>query len=58
MSNAELIFDGKHGTGESPVWVPEKKALYWVDIPRETSGVGALKSLISRFEVLPFVLAV
>ena len=33
MSSAELIFDGKHGTGESPVWVPEEQALYWVDIP-------------------------
>ena len=33
MPSAELIFDGKHGTGESPVWVPEERALYWVDIP-------------------------
>lgn len=36
MSNAELIFDGKHSTGESPVWVPEEQALYWVDIPAKT----------------------
>ena len=33
MSDAELIFDGKHGTGESPVWVTDEQALYWVDIP-------------------------
>lgn len=33
MSSAELIFDGKQGTGESPVWLPEEQALYWVDIP-------------------------
>ncbi len=35
MPSAELIFDGKHGTGESPVWVPEEQALYWVDIPAQ-----------------------
>ncbi len=33
MSSAELIFDGRQATGESPVWVPEEQALYWVDIP-------------------------
>ena len=35
MSTAELIFDGKNRTGESPVWVPEEQALYWVDIPAQ-----------------------
>jgi sugar lactone lactonase YvrE len=31
--NAELIVDARNAVGESPVWVPEEKALYWVDIP-------------------------
>jgi sugar lactone lactonase YvrE len=35
MPNAELIFDGKHSTGESPVWIAEEQALYWVDIPAQ-----------------------
>lgn len=30
---AELIVDAQNGTGESPVWVCEEQALYWVDIP-------------------------
>ncbi|CAI8784413.1 xylono-1,5-lactonase [Pseudomonas sp. IT-P100] len=30
---AELIVDARNGVGESPVWVPEENALYWVDIP-------------------------
>ncbi len=29
----ELIVDAKNAVGESPVWVPEHNALYWVDIP-------------------------
>ena len=33
MSAAELIFDGKHCTGESPVWVFEEETVHWVDIP-------------------------
>ena len=28
-----LIVDAKNAVGESPVWVPEHNALYWVDIP-------------------------
>lgn len=35
---AELIVDARNAVGESPVWVPEENALYWVDIP-----VGALQ---------------
>ncbi|MCK8659126.1 SMP-30/gluconolactonase/LRE family protein [Pseudomonas umsongensis] len=31
--NAELIVDARNAVGESPVWVPEENALYWVDIP-------------------------
>ena len=30
---AELIVDARNAVGESPVWVPEESALYWVDIP-------------------------
>ncbi|QVW26338.1 SMP-30/gluconolactonase/LRE family protein [Pseudomonas hormoni] len=30
---AELIVDARNGVGESPVWVSEENALYWVDIP-------------------------
>ncbi|MDQ3201109.1 MAG: SMP-30/gluconolactonase/LRE family protein [Pseudomonadota bacterium] len=31
--HAELIVDARNAVGESPVWVPEENALYWVDIP-------------------------
>ncbi|MBY8937552.1 SMP-30/gluconolactonase/LRE family protein [Pseudomonas fluorescens] len=30
---AELIVDARNAVGESPVWVTEENALYWVDIP-------------------------
>ncbi|AZO83159.1 gluconolactonase [Stutzerimonas stutzeri] len=30
---AQLIVDARNAVGESPVWVPEESALYWVDIP-------------------------
>ena len=30
---AELIVDARNAVGESPVWVSEENALYWVDIP-------------------------
>ncbi|MEO8022914.1 SMP-30/gluconolactonase/LRE family protein [Polaromonas sp.] len=30
---AELLVDGRHATGESPVWHAGEQALYWVDIP-------------------------
>lgn len=33
MAAAELIVDAQNAVGESPVWVPEHNALYWVDIP-------------------------
>ncbi|QXI03200.1 SMP-30/gluconolactonase/LRE family protein [Pseudomonas monsensis] len=29
----ELIVDARNAVGESPVWVPQDNALYWVDIP-------------------------
>lgn len=32
-SPAELIFDARNATGESPVWHVGEQALYWVDIP-------------------------
>lgn len=32
--HAELIVDARNAVGESPVWVAEENALYWVDIPR------------------------
>ena len=32
MSTAELIVDARNSVGESPVWHPADKALYWVDI--------------------------
>lgn len=31
--SAELIVDARNATGESPVWLPQEQALYWVDIP-------------------------
>ena len=33
---AELVFDARNGTGESPVWHGAEQALYWVDIPART----------------------
>jgi len=41
----ELIVDARNAVGESPVWVPEENALYWVDIPagglqRWSAGTG------------------
>jgi sugar lactone lactonase YvrE len=33
---AELVFDARNGTGESPVWHAREQALYWVDIPART----------------------
>jgi sugar lactone lactonase YvrE len=49
---AELIVDARNAVGESPVWVPEENALYWVDIPTgglqrwdaETGHVNAWKT--------------
>ncbi|SDH94297.1 Sugar lactone lactonase YvrE [Pseudomonas flavescens] len=32
---AELIFDARNATGESPVWSVQDQALYWVDIPNK-----------------------
>jgi sugar lactone lactonase YvrE len=34
--DAELIFDARNSTGESPVWVAAEEALYWVDIQGRT----------------------
>jgi sugar lactone lactonase YvrE len=50
---AELIVDARNAVGESPVWVPEENALYWVDIPAgglqrwsaDTGQVNAWKTL-------------
>jgi sugar lactone lactonase YvrE len=49
---AELIVDARNAVGESPVWVTEENALYWVDIPAgglqrwnaETGHVNAWKT--------------
>lgn len=30
---AELVADVRNGVGESPVWCPAERALYWTDIP-------------------------
>jgi sugar lactone lactonase YvrE len=35
MQTAELIVDARNSVGESPVWHPVDKALYWVDIPQK-----------------------
>jgi sugar lactone lactonase YvrE len=32
MSDAVCVLDAKASLGESPVWCPEQRALYWVDI--------------------------
>jgi len=53
MSNAELIFDGKHSTGESPVWVPDEQALYWVDIPAKNIWCWRADTQITRSWALP-----
>ncbi len=53
MSTADLIFDGKHTTGESPVWVSEQHALYWVDIPAKLIWRWSASSQITRFWALP-----
>ena len=53
MPSAELIFDGKHGTGESPVWVVEEQALYWVDIPAKRIWNWAASSGATRSWLLP-----
>lgn len=53
MSNAELIFDGKHGTGESPVWVPEQQALYGVDIPAKRIWCWRADTQSTRSWALP-----
>ncbi|MGE8188038.1 SMP-30/gluconolactonase/LRE family protein [Pseudomonas sp. NPDC086278] len=50
--SAEMIVDARNAVGESPVWVPEENALYWVDIPAgklhrwnaETGHVNAWKT--------------
>jgi sugar lactone lactonase YvrE len=31
--NAELVVDARNAVGESPVWLAQEQALYWVDIP-------------------------
>ncbi|MET1078023.1 MAG: SMP-30/gluconolactonase/LRE family protein [Pseudomonas sp.] len=31
--HAELLVDARNAVGESPVWVAQEQALYWVDIP-------------------------
>ena len=53
MSSAELIFDGKHGTGESPVWVPEGQSLYWVDIPAKSIWNWVASSGATRSWLVP-----
>ena len=53
MTTAALIFDGKHGTGESPVWVPEEDALYWVDIPAKNIWRWRAESQTTRSWALP-----
>lgn len=53
MSSAELIFDGKHGTGESPVCVPEEQSLYWVDIPAKRIWNWVFSSGATRSWLLP-----
>ena len=53
MSNATLIFDGKHGTGESPVWVPEEQALYWVDIPAKNIWCWRAETQTTQSWALP-----
>ncbi len=53
MSDVDLIFDGKHGTGESPVWVPEERALFWVDIPARQIWRWDSASQATRFWELP-----
>lgn len=53
MSSVELIFDGRQATGESPVWLPEEQALYWVDIPAKCIWSWASGNGATRFWRLP-----
>ncbi len=49
-SPAELIFDARNATGESPVWVASEQALYWVDIPnRQLLRWTAADARVSRW---------
>ena len=57
MAAAELIFDGQHGTGESPVWVPDQHTLYWVDIPAKRVWSWAASSGRTRSWLLPEMVA-
>ena len=34
MSSAEHYLAVQNELGETPIWVPEEKALYWVDIAK------------------------
>ncbi len=36
MSNLEHVFPVQNEMGETPIWIPEEKALYWVNIPQHT----------------------
>lgn len=53
MSHVELIFYGKHGSGESPVWVLEEHALYWVDIPAKNMWRWSADTQATRSWALP-----
>jgi sugar lactone lactonase YvrE len=34
LQKAELLLDVRNAVGESPVWIAQEQALYWVDIPQ------------------------
>jgi len=33
FAHVDLVVQARNGVGESPVWLPQEQALYWVDIP-------------------------
>ena len=46
MSSSELTIDGQHGTGASPMWVPEEQGLRWVEIPAKRPTTCAFGGVI------------
>lgn len=56
MISVDCIVDAKASLGESPLWVPEEKALYWVDINnrllhRYDPATGESQSLLQETEI-------
>ena len=53
MNTAELFVDARNAVGESPVWLPEERALYWVDINNGLIHAQAINQYSPRMWALP-----